>query len=133
MDNSVGSCESGLGVFGFNGYVRMNEIDTNHFIQFDFYNITSKYNSISFTIGSTQLGEGYQLYGSDSAGTLGTLFYTSEWDPTGTCPEEFPVTFETQYRYVSVTAFDVGVLNGLGANPHANVLVQSVTFACSAT
>ena len=132
VDNSIGSCESGLGVFGIDNNIRINEIDKNHFIQFDFFNITSHYDSISFTIGSTQLGEGYQLYGSNTEGTLGTLFFSSEWDPSGTCPETFPYTFGTEYRYVSITAFDVGVLNGLTANPHANVLVQSVTFACAA-
>ena len=130
-------CESGLGVYGLdnNGQaistIKTNEIDImNHYIQFDFGSIISQYNKIALAVGSTQLGEGYQLYGSNKAGTLGTLFYSSEWDPTGTCPESFPFTFGSQFRYVSITALDVGALNGLHPNKFANVIVKSVIFSC---
>ena len=131
------ACQSGLGVYGIdnNGLpiatIKANEIDImNHYIQFDFSKIDIQHNKISLTIGGSQIGEGYQLYGSNTAGTLGKLLYTSKWDPTGTCPEKFPYKFGKQYRYLSVTAADVGVLNGMPPNKFANVIVKSVTFSC---
>ena len=135
--NGGGTCESGLGVYGLDNNDQLipiivtNEIPImDYYIQFDFGNIGSQHGMISLTVGSTQLGEGYQLYGSDTAGVLGTLLYDSAWDPSGTCPESFPYQFGNQYRYVSVTSLDVGVLNGLTANPFANVVVKSVIFHC---
>ena len=137
FSNNTGPCEYGLGIYGlYNNDTKIPIIVTNEipimsfYVQFDFVNISSQYGRISFTVGSTQLGEGYQLYGSDTAGVLGTNFYNSTWDPTGSCPNSLPYAFGKQYRYVSIVALDVGALNGMSPNKFANIIVKSVTFAC---
>ncbi len=72
--------ETGLGLNG----TANNEIGVNNFIQFDVTNlITGHYTNLHFIISSLQKGEGYTVWGSNSAGTPGTLL-SSFTDTTGT-------------------------------------------------
>ena len=136
MTTSAGTvqtiCDRGLGIYSTDPSVRSSEIPIlTFYIQFDFGNIGANWNVVTFSIGSIELGEGFQIYGSNQPGELGNLLYTSPWDPTEVCLFNATYNCGKQYRYMSITAFDIGVLNGLGGNEYANVLASSITFSSS--
>ena len=100
----------------------------NYYIQFDFGFINSSYNAFSMTLASVQYGEGYQLYGSNNAGELGTLLYSSKFDPDEYCLGTFTNLRGTQFRYFSITASNPGCDAVSVCKPDANVIIQSITF-----
>ena len=105
-----GGDENGLGL---NGTVE-NEIGTSNFIQLDLTQvIASGAPSATMAIGSVQSGEGYNIYGSHTLGTLGTLL-VSNGVTDGTA---FPIPSYPTYQYISVQA------------SAANVLLDAVSIA----
>ena len=126
-------CDKGLGIYSHDRSIAGNEIPIKSaYVQFDFGNIGAPYDVISFSIGSIELGEGFQLYGSNESGKLGSLVYTSPYDPTVKCPFDVKYKCGKKYRYMSIMAVDNGYLYGIGGvrkNDYANVLANAVTFS----
>jgi hypothetical protein len=99
-----GGDENGLGI---NGTV-VNEITTSTYVQLDLANvIASGARNAAIMINSVQSGEGYNLYGSSSQGTLGTLIGSGATDNAW-----FPMPGYPTYRFISVRASAVDVLLG---------------------
>lgn len=144
------TCERGLGIYGLNNTgsriptIKDSEIDImNHYIQFNVSGINQLlYNRIQFTIGSTTVGEGFQIYGSNNPGVLGTILYRSPFlnsaNATLQCPQIFSYTSYTKYKYYGVTALDNSADNPTPLippfittpMPMANILVSSLTLYC---
>jgi hypothetical protein len=118
-------CERGVGISG----ITSNEIDIRkHYVQLDFTNIDQyQCTQVALSIGSTQPGEGYEVYGSYTAGTLGTLLYSSTYNTN--CPQQYTYKGNTKYSFYSVTASDNSAGN-VTPKPLANVLIQSVSLQC---
>jgi hypothetical protein len=99
-----------------------------HYVQLDFINIDQfKCPEVTFNIGSTSHGEGYQVYGSDTAGSLlvGAL-YSSTYSTA--CPQQYTYQANPKYRYYSVIAYNNG--GNVTPQPSANVLIQSLVLQC---
>ena len=117
-------CDRGVGILGSSNN---NEIDTTHFIQLDFSLINQAlYSQISFTIGSTQTGEGFQIYGTNTYGLQGslTLLYSSSY-AINQCPQSYSYAVDRnpKFKYYVVTAVD----NSPGhVSSSANILIQSI-------
>ena len=109
-----GGIENGLGIAGTTN----NEIDVNTFVQLDLSNlITSGATNPQMVVNSVQAGEKYNIYGSNTLGSIGTLLGASN-RTLGNTPFAIP-NFPT-YRYVSVRA------------AYADVLLSSVSFTLPA-
>ncbi|HZM02375.1 MAG TPA: putative Ig domain-containing protein, partial [Candidatus Saccharimonadales bacterium] len=98
-----GGDESGLGI---NGTVD-NEIGNTNFVQLDLSQvIASGATSATMMIGSVQSGEGYNIYGSSTKGTLGTVLVSNgHTDQTAFAIPSYPA-----YPYISVRASVADVL-----------------------
>jgi hypothetical protein len=98
-----GGDEDGVGI---NGTVD-NEIDVGSFVQVDLSNlIASGVLDAQMMIGSVQAGEAYNIYGSNTLGTIGTLLAGNQTlDAT-----YFAIPGYPNYRYVSVQAAVANVL-----------------------
>ena len=114
-----------------------NEIQTTNFIQFDFSSILSQ----GFTLGQIKIssvdpGESFNLYGSSTLGTLGTLLAGSPFgDSTNNTFINIP-SFGT-YRYISViaSADDIIPLSfqaSFTPVPEAGTLVPVIVLAVAA-
>ena len=107
---NFGGNETGLGLAGS----PENEISGISFVQFELNNSIFAGNGATLILGSVGAGESYSVYGSNVAGTQGTLLGSgSSTNPTFTLPTVQP------YQYVSVSA------------PKGNVLVQGIQTAAS--
>jgi hypothetical protein len=94
-----GGDETGLGIAG----APHNEIQTTNFIQLDLANLWAR-NPTSFymQIGSVQLGEGWNIYGSTTLGVRGTKLLKSG---VTDYPNSFSIVpVPSNYRYISVQA-----------------------------
>ena len=121
-------CESGLGLYDDIG--QDSEIDKSHFIQIDFTSMRTALQNIpnaqfpaDVTIGSAQYWnkEGYMLYGSNTAGTLGTLVVNGTLG--NTCLPKAPIVdLRTGYNFYGVQA--------AGLNRYANVFLTSLKVTC---
>jgi hypothetical protein len=107
-----GGDETGLGLAG----MPANEISGTGFVQFGFGSFPTGANGATqLQLGSVESGESYNVYGSNIAGTQGTLLGSgNSAQTTFTLPTSQP------YQYVSVSA------------PKGNVLVQGIQAATSA-
>ena len=100
-----GGDENGVGL-SFYGNTD-HEIDTTHFVQLDLQNvISSGATSAQMKVGSVQSGESYNIYGSNSLGTIGTKLA----GPLTADDTYFDVPNYGSYRYVSVRAASKDVL-----------------------
>lgn len=107
---NFGGNETGLGLAGS----PENEIGGTSFVQFGLNNSIFAGNGATLVLGSVGAGESYSVYGSNVAGTPGTLLGSgSSTNPRFTLPAVQP------YQYVSVSA------------PKGNVLVQGIQTAAS--
>lgn len=92
-----GGIERGLGIAGTTN----NEIDTYNFVQLDLSNlITSGATNVKMVVNSVQSGEKYNVYGSNTLGSIGTLLASNQ--TAGNTP--FAIPGYPTYRYVSVRA-----------------------------
>jgi hypothetical protein len=99
-----GGDETGLGI-NYPPGTADTEIQTTNFVQLDLNNVKGM--PMSMVIGSVQSGESFQVFGSNTLGTLGTALFGS---PQTT---DFPgsVTLPANsYRYISVQAVSNDVL-----------------------
>ena len=101
-----GGDEFGLGIKG----AKDNEISTTNFVQLDLQHIWElpAISSSSMSFGSVQFGESWNLYGSNTLGTLGTLLIdggTTDYPTTFALPGSVPT-----YRYIGVQAKAFNVL-----------------------
>ncbi len=99
-----GGDEYGLGISGESD----SEIDTSHFITLDLSAIIAAgASNAQIMIGSIQSGEGFNLYGSNTLGSIGTLLTTggSSMDNVSFAIPQFGT-----YKYISVRASAVDVL-----------------------
>ena len=87
------------------------------------------YTQFLLYISSTQTGEGYKVYGSNTAGMQGVLttLYSSSYSSNGQCPQY--LTLPLTYKYYIVTAID----NSGGRKPAADVLIQSIALKCGSS
>jgi serine-aspartate repeat-containing protein C/D/E len=101
-----GGNESGLGIAGT--AAGANEIDVTTFVQLDLENLrTSGATNATMTVGSVQVGESYNVYGSNTLGSVGTLLGA----PNRTLDNSpFAIPAFGTYRYISVRASCVDVL-----------------------
>ncbi len=112
-----GGSENGLGLVD----PPDNEITTTTFIQLNVSNINS--NPFDLTIGSTQNVEGFDIYASNTLGTLGTKIGTY------TTPGTDPYTtafFSTADTYISIQADP-------GSGGNQNVLLDDLTTGTAVT
>lgn len=116
-----GGTESGLGISGSNS---ANEITTANFVQLDLRNlITSNATGVCLLVNSVQSGEAYNVYGSNTLGSIGTLlggnrtlgnnFFAMPGFPT--------------YRYISVRA--ASTATNWCTTTASDVLVGAVSFS----
>jgi hypothetical protein len=113
-----GGDESGLGLAADPG--KDNEIFKNSFIQVDLTQLLAQknINTLQLVIGSVQSGEGFDIWGSNTAAQPGTLLYAgnSSMDDVA-----FDVPSYGSYKYISISASANNVLldsiTGLTATP----------------
>ena len=108
--------EHGLGLKGEDDH----EIDTKHFIQLNLASLYSHFGTssltVNLTIGSVQPGEGYDIYGTNTAGSLAgaTLLNSGTLD-------EIPFSVTTGFQYLDVIARP-----GTEEGGHSDVLLSSL-------
>lgn len=106
---NAGSDEIGLGLVDtLNNELQVNNGVPDNYIQLDLRSILSNgFTNGKISVGSVQTGESFSLYGSSSAGTLGTLLGTfgSSFDDQFVAVPNFG-----SYGYVSVAAASQDVL-----------------------
>ena len=110
---SDGAGETGLGLSSDGDH----EIDNAHFIQLDVSDLKNHgLSNLTMLVGSVQSGEGFKIYGSNTAGSLGTLLVTG--DGSGGVVQSILVPSYSTYQYFSLTASSANVLleNGLTAS-----------------
>jgi hypothetical protein len=92
-----GGDEEGLGLVGVS-----HEIQTYNFVQLDLANFWAQgFTAVTMSMGSVQSGESWNIYGSNSLGTLGTLLQSGTTD----APTTFPlVAGASSYRFIGVQA-----------------------------
>ena len=101
----AGGDENGVGLY-YTGNSDF-EIDTAHFVQLDLQKvIASGATSAQMKVGSVQSGESYNIYGSNSLGSIGTQLA----GPLTADDTYFDVPNYGSYRYVSVRAASHDVL-----------------------
>jgi hypothetical protein len=95
-----GGDESGLGLVGTSDH----EITTSNYVQLDLQNIYNQYPTatLSMILGSVQDGESGKIYGSNTAGALGTFLFTVS--------DESSFNVPGGYRYIGVEAGAADVL-----------------------
>ena len=111
-----GGSEHGVGVYDGG----QNEITTTSFVQLDISGLMG--DPFSLSIGSTQDVEGFDIYGSNVLGTLGTSL-AAFTDP-GTDPFSTGTLDTAGYRYISVEADP-------NSGGNRNVLLDSLTTAAT--
>jgi hypothetical protein len=109
---NFGGDETGLGLAGS----LENEISGTSFVQFGLNNSSFAGKGATLILGSVGAGESYSVYGSNVAGTQGTLLGSG-----GSSNLTFTLPTVQPYQYVSVSA------------PKGNVLVQGVQTASIST
>jgi hypothetical protein len=107
---NFGGNETGLGLAGSSE----NEISGTGFVQFGINNSIFAGKGATLILGSVEAGESYSVYGSNVAGTQGTLLGSGNSTNT-----TFTLSTMQPYQYVSVSA------------PKGNVLVQGIQTAAS--
>ena len=118
-----GGTESGLGISGSNS---ANEITSANFVQLDLRNlITSNATGVSLLVNSVQSGEAYNVYGSNTLGSIGTLLGGNR--TLGNSFFAMP-GFPT-YRYISVRA--ASTTASWCTKTQSDVLVGAVSFSLS--
>lgn len=123
--NATGG-ESGVGISGNSD----NEIDDSSFVQLTGFNSSS----ISLSIGSTQSNQDFQVYGSNTLGSLGTLL--ANYTTPGSDPFSTGLFSTSGYTYISVTTNGTGEYvnhNNRDVDSNDNVLLDSLTTAPAAT
>ncbi|MCX6594427.1 MAG: carboxypeptidase regulatory-like domain-containing protein, partial [Acidobacteria bacterium] len=125
---TAGGNENGLGIYGTSAD---NEITTSTFIQVDTNDLVAKgATNVQMLIGSVQSGEGYDIYGSNTLGTIGTKLLSG-----GTSESPFAMPGYGTYRYISVRASAVDVLlNGISFVLPSDcqiVITPALTLTCS--
>ncbi len=117
---TIGSGDDyGLGVYG----ASHNEIDSSHFVQFDISKLNAANPSaVTITVTDVQSGESYNIYGSNTPGSLGTPLFSTNQTTDAT-----PITLTgiSGYKYISVHAISGLVLV---ANISATVGTCTVTI-----
>ncbi|GEM_PF-3278744 len=99
-----GGDEVGLGLAG----LPESEISTTTFIQLDLSAaIAAGANNATMAVGGVQSGEGYNIYGSNTLGTRGTLLLSGTSDAVSFAMPGFP-----NFRYISVQASSGNVTLG---------------------
>jgi hypothetical protein len=95
-----GAGETGLGLNGQSD----NEVDNKHFIQLDTHDIKAAgLTNFTFSIGSEQSGEGYVIWGSNTAGAAGVALYNGTGTPV-TLSQAISSSDYSSYRYFSISA-----------------------------
>ena len=125
--NDAGN-EAGLGIAG----ATENEIDTTHYVQLDLGAlIAAGATSGQLVVNSVQSGEGYNVYGSNTLGSIGTPLLSNQTSDN----VPFAIPSFGAYRYVSVRASAVNVLLGaIGATfPACTITIGAapLSVACS--
>ncbi|MGH9404605.1 MAG: PEP-CTERM sorting domain-containing protein [Terriglobia bacterium] len=116
-----GGDESGLGIANESDH----EIADNQIIQLNLTNLAlAGITSGNLALGSVQTGEGYAIFTSNQAGTLGSLELTGTLDDTG-----FPVTWTQSDPFIGITAVDPNSSCdwNCGTNYHSDVLLVSLS------
>ena len=91
------------------------EIDNKSFVQLDVGNLISNgFMSMTAIIESVQVNEGFSLWGSNTAGTPGTLLYNGGNPSTGGVTQTTAIPSFGTYRYISLSASATDVLLGDG-------------------
>jgi hypothetical protein len=109
--------EHGLGMVGTTDH----EIQHGEFIQLDVTSLANAgFTTASLTLGSVQLGEGYQICASNIAGSDSGHCFTGNLDGSPVA-----VNFGSGYNYIDVTATtgDVLIATGLVATPEPSSLI----------
>lgn len=118
--------ETGLGLNG----TGQNEIGTTNFIQFDVANlIAGKYTNLTFNISSIQQGEGYNVWGSNSAGTPGSFLKTFTDSNGASVSNSFIAPSFGTYNYYSIGAISGNVLVQNGVSVDAPAVPEASTSA----
>ena len=125
---TAGGNENGLGIYATSAD---NEITTSTFIQVDTNDLVAKgATNVQMLIGSVQSGEGYDIYGSNTLGTIGTKLLAG-----GTSESGFAMPGYGTYRYISVRASAVDVLlNAVSFVLPTDcqiIITPALTLACS--
>lgn len=114
-----GGDESGLGLSRDSSE---HEIQTNDFIQIDFSDVEALgITQVQFEMGSTQTGEGWAVYGSNTLGLIGTRISSNQtgWGTADSTLLTLPSL--SNYTYFAFTAVDLD-----GHHPDANVLLSEI-------
>jgi hypothetical protein len=120
------SGETGLGLNG----TLQSEIGTTNFIQFDVANlIAGKYTNLIFNISSIQKGEGYSVWGSNLAGTPGSLLKTFTYTNGASVSNSFVAPLFGTYDYYSIGATSGNVLVQNGVSVDAPAVPEASTSA----
>jgi len=119
-----GGDENGLGIANYDDDY---EIQTDDFVQFDFSYAQQTFQiaSAQFQMGSvgpSQPGEGWKVYGSDTLGQIGTLV------TEGTDENLDGIPGFTTYQYYAFTGW-----NANGLTPAADTLVCEITMPTNST
>ncbi len=118
--------ETGLGING----TLQNEIGVTNFIQFDVANlIAGKYTNLTFNISSIQQGEGYNVWGSNTAGTPGSLLKTFTDSTGANVTDSFLAPLYGNYNYYSIGATSGNVLVQNGVSVDAPAVPEASTSA----
>ena len=103
--NNNGSDQYGLGIDA----TATNEIDTSNFVQLDLTSaIASGAKNLMMTVTDVQSGEGFNVYGSNTLGSIGTLLLSNQ--TTDGTP--FAIPNFSNYKYIGVRASAGNVLLG---------------------
>jgi hypothetical protein len=119
-----GTNETGLGIRPDAG--GDNEIDLHHSVLLNFTALEAAgYGSIQFTLGSTQEHEGYMIFGSNVAGSQGSLLKTDD-NASGADPLVVTSAQIGLFKFYTITAATDDLVNHSAANiVLASVVVTS--------
>ena len=104
--------ELGLGLT--NDPTGENEITTTSFIQLDLSKLVLSSLAMSFSANSTTNGEGWQVFGTNTAGTLGSgtipagFVLFGCFSPVNACEGDFNFENSGNFRYLDIQAFGEG-------------------------
>jgi len=130
-NNACGTSNDGLGTAG----VANNQISTKTWVQLDLSQLISKgAQNVTMVVNGIQCSEGYDIYGSTSQGTLGTLLVAN----ATAANKGFSVPSYPAFAFISIRAHSGTVLVGsisatiLGPCPCTiSIAAPPVTLACA--
>lgn len=122
-EKNLGPTESGLGLLQESDHEI--GIGGSDFLQVDISKLTAdkSVEMVTFGINSLQQGENYDIWGSNSAGSLGTLIAANQTDPNFTIPL-------APYQFISLTAGRGNVLLNdvaVTATPEPSTFIMFLT------